>query len=186
MLEKCHTGVQWALHDALPARLSQSLFNAWGAHFEEYVHWLLGGMKTNSSVVYFPAPKWKQSGNESFDGIVLKGGVMIAAEYKGGFLARKARYSGDSSVFLNDLNKKMALGCEQLADKIGSAFGEDESQRRVLVDVDCTAIRAVLPVLVLQDHILRVPFLNWYLNTQFQKFFTNKRVCSVLVVRPLT
>ncbi|NUQ27721.1 MAG: hypothetical protein HOQ35_04290 [Acidobacteriaceae bacterium] len=186
MLEKCHTGVQWALHDALPMKLRQSLFNAWGALFEEYVHWLLGGMKTDPSVVYFPAPKWKKNGNESFDGIVLKGGVMIAAEYKGGFVARNARYSGDSSIFLADLDKKMTIGCQQLADKIGSAFAVEETDRWELTDMDTATVRAVLPVLVLQDHILRVPFLNWYLNQQFQRFFAEKKIRPGVVVRSLT
>ena len=158
MLDKCHTGVHWALHDTLPPKLRQALFNCWGALFEEYVHWLLSGMKTNGSVIYFQSPKWKKSGNESFDGILLKGGAMVAAEYKGGFLARNARYSGDSSVLIADLDKKFAVGCRQLADKIAAAFAEEESNRRELADMDTASVRAVLPVLVLQDHICEFHF----------------------------
>jgi hypothetical protein len=186
MLDKCLTGVHWALHDALPLKLRQSLFNCWGALFEEYVHWLLSGMTTDGSVIYFPSPKWKKSGNESFDGILLKGGAMIAAEYKGGFLARNARYSGHSSMLIADLDKKFAVGCRQLADKIAAAFAEEESNQRELAHMDTATVRAVLPVLVLQDHILRVPFLNWYLNVKFQKFMLSKKIRPGIVVRPLT
>jgi hypothetical protein len=47
IIDKCYTGVQWILHDALPKE-RLSLFEAWGVLFEEYVHWLFGGMKTNT------------------------------------------------------------------------------------------------------------------------------------------
>ncbi len=186
ILEKCHTGVQWALHDKLPIKTRQSLFNAWGALFEEYVHWLLIDMKTNLPVFYFPSPKWKKSGNESFDGILLKGSVMMPAEYKGGFIARDARYSGDSAIFLADLDKKFAVGCKQLAEKIGAAFADDDQDRRELEDMDCSNVRAIVPVLVLQDHILRVPFVNWYLNRRFQEYMGQQKIRSGVVVRPLT
>lgn len=186
VLEKCHTGVQWALHDTLPIKMRQSLFNVWGALFEEYVHWLLIGMKTNLPVVYFPSPKWKESGNESFDGILLKGTVMIPAEYKGGFVARDARYSGDSATFLADLDKKFAVGCKQLAEKIAAAFADEVRNRRELEDLDCSNVRNVIPLLVLQDHILRVPFVNWYLNRRFQESMGQQKIRTGVVVRPLT
>jgi hypothetical protein len=187
ILEKCHTGVHWALHDSLLTyKMRQSLFTSWGELFQEYVHWLFVGMKTNLPVVYFPSPKWKDSGNESFDGILLKGGVMMPAEYKGGFIARDARYSGQSATFLADLDKKFAAGCQQLAVKIGVAFADDEKERRQLEDLDCSAVRAVVPLLVLQDHILRVPFLNWYLNRRFQECMGRQKIRAGVVVRPLT
>jgi hypothetical protein len=187
IVEKCHTGVHWALHDALLTfKMRQSLFTAWGELFQEYVHWLFVGMKTNLPVVYFPSPKWKDNGNESFDGILLKGSVMVPAEYKGGFIARDARYSGDSATFLADLDKKFAVGCQQLAEKIGAAFADDKQKRRELEDLDCGNVRAVVPVLLLQDHILRAPFLNWCLNKRFQEYMGKQKVRADVVVRPLT
>lgn len=186
VLEKCHTGVQWALHDALPVKMRQSLFNAWGSLFEEYVHWLLAGMKTKLPVLYFASPKWKKNGNESFDGILLKGAVMMPAEYKGGFIARDARYSGNSATFLADLDKKVTVGCKQLAEKIGAVFADEDRNRRELEDLDCSNVRAIVPILVIQDHILRAPFVNWYLNRRFQEFLGQQKIHSGIVVRPLT
>jgi hypothetical protein len=186
VMEKCHTGVQWALHDTLPIKMRQSLFNAWGVLFEEYVHWLLIGMKTNLPLVYFPSPKWRESEIESFDGIILKETVMMPMEYKGGFIARDARYSGASATFLADLDKKVVVGCKQLAEKIGAIFAADDRNRRELEDLDCSNVRAVVPVLVLQDHILRVPFVNWYLNRRFQEFIGQQKIRPGAVVRPLT
>ena len=186
ILEKCHTGVQWTLHDALPVKLRQTLFNVWGILFEEYIHWLLGGMKTILPMLYVPSPTWKDSLEEAFDGVLLKGDVLVAAEYKGGFLARDARYSGNSKIFLDDLNKKFAVGCKQLAANIGSAFSEDLSIRKDVQGLNLAHIRAVVPVLVLQDHILRVPFLNWYLNRQFLEQLSRYELRSELAVQPLT
>jgi hypothetical protein len=187
ILDKCHSGVQWALHDALPSKKERDLlFTAWGVLFEEYVHWLLKGMKTNLPLTYFPSPKWKKSNNESFDGILLKGPVLMPAEYKGGFLARSARYSGRSSSLLAELDKKLAVGCRQLAQKIGAAFADDIRDRRELEDLDCGQVRVVVPLLVFQDHFLRGPGVNWYLNRRFQEFLAQQKMRSDIIVRPLT
>jgi hypothetical protein len=186
VLEKCHTGVQWTMHDMLPIKKRQTLFNAWGVLFEEYVHWLFEGMQTDLPIKYIRSPKWKNRVEESFDGILLSGNVLMPAEYKGGFLPRNARYSGDSKIFLKELNKKFAPGCNQLADKIGALFAEDGLERKELEDVPLDHIRSVVPVLVLQDHIFRVPFLNWYLNKQFQARMRQYQLRAGVVVCPLT
>lgn len=186
VLDKCHTGVQWALHDQLPPKKRQSLFNAWGTLFEEYVHWLFGGMKTSLPILYFPRPLWEDDQQESFDGAFLKNTVLTAIECKGGFIKREARYSGNSAVFLADLDKKIAPGCEQLARKIGYAFAPEEQNRRKLSDFDCTPIRAVLPILAVQDHILRVPFVNWYLQRKFAASMRIRPLRPGVLVHPLT
>lgn len=186
ILEKCHTGVHWALHDRLDFRRRRDLFAAWGILFEEYVHWLLKGWKTNQPMFYLPCPKWKGTSDESFDGILVKEGVLLAAEYKGGIISRQARYAADSRAFTTDLERKISVGCEQLAKKIGAVFSADQQSLRELADFDCRNIRAVLPVLVVQDHILRVPFFNWYLNREFQNHMQSQRIRDGVVIRPLT
>jgi hypothetical protein len=114
----------------------------------------------------------EKKGDESFDGIFLQDSSLVAIECKGGFLAREARYSGDREAFLNQLNKKFTPGCHQLADKIGALFAENPAKRRRLEAISLDQVEMVLPVLVLQDHIFRVPFLNWYMNQRFQERLT--------------
>jgi hypothetical protein len=193
ILEKSHAGVLWTLHDSLPLKKRKKLFDAWGYLFEEYVHWLLGGMETNLSINYIPAPKWKKGGrrrkknaDESFDGLLLKDAVLMPMEYKGGFISRQARYSGNTDLFLHDLDKKFVPGCNQLATKIGVLFAEESIDRKELEGVPLEHIRAIVPVLVLQDHILRVPLLNWYLNKKFQEKLSHARLSPETCVRPLT
>ena len=187
ILEKSHAGVQWAIHDALPvdSKKRHDLFTAWGLLFEEYVHWLLGGMRTSIPLKYIPTPQW-DSGGESFDGLLLRDSVLAPVECKGGFLSRNARYSGNKDIFLDDVEKKFVPGCDQLAKKIGALFPEDAATRRCLHDLPLDHIRAVIPMLVVQDHILRVPFFNWYMNQKFQQSLSRFELRPDIFVRPLT
>lgn len=52
--------------------------------------------------------------------------------------------------------------------------------------LDLGGIRAVVPILVLQDHIFRVPFLNWYLNRQIQDELRQYAIRPGVIIRPLT
>jgi hypothetical protein len=186
ILDKSHMGVHWTIHDLLSFKDRRVLFQAWGILFEEYVHWLLRGMETDLLLKYVPRPKWIDTGDESFDGILLQGGVFAPMECKGGFLAREARYSGSSRLLLEEIEKKLVPGCEQLADKIGALFASDLMLRRELFDLTVDNVRAVVPILVLQDHILRVPFLNWHLNKYFQARLQTHNIRKDILVRPLT
>jgi hypothetical protein len=112
--------------------------------------------------------------------------VLMPAEYKGGFLSRSARYSGKSNTLLTELNDKFATGCLQLADKIGALFADNDDARKELEDLTLDHFRSVVPLLVLQDHVFRVPFLNWYLNKRFQERLRNHQLRSAVLVSPLT
>jgi len=187
LLEKLHSGVHWVMHDAYDNQRSRrdDLFKAWGILFEEYVHWLLLGTESTLPMTYF-RPRWEEGG-ESFDGMLLQGDVLVPMEYKGGFLARGARYSGNAEEFTKDVDRKFGAGCHQLASKLNLLFAQEESQRRKITDAPpLTHVRAVVPVLVLQDNILRGPFLNWYLNRQFQNELTCLSLRPDIVVRPLS
>lgn len=186
ILEKSHTGVHWAIHDRVSRQVRDDLFKAWGILFEEYVHWLLTDMRTGLSLTYVPRPKWNRGKSESFDGLLIQGAVAAPIECKGGFVARKARYSASATLLFEEIDKKFATGCNQLADKIGMLFGSDTKCSKSLAGVSVHHIRAVVPILLLQDHILRHPFLNWYFNERFQERLSQHTLRSETVVRPLT
>ena len=186
IIEKCHTGVHWAMHDNLTGRKQrQDLFIAWGILFEEYVHWLLGGIKTTVPLTYVPRPQW-ENGNESFDGVVMQGAVMMPIECKGGFLSRKGRYATSPEVMLAEIDKNLAEGCDQLADKIISAFAHDATATRRMVAVPISHVRSVVPLLVYQDHALRSPLINWHLNKRFKARLAGHVFRLDLHVRALT
>jgi hypothetical protein len=105
---------------------------------------------------------------------------VIAMEFKGGFLPQNARYSNDLETFMNALQVRIGDGCTQLARDIAALFPLNGISK----ELDGVPIPSntlyVLPILVVQDLMLRTPFVNYFLNQQFQlersKFLTKKSV----------
>jgi hypothetical protein len=88
-------------------------------------------------------------------------------EYKGGFLLRSARYSGNSDTFEKELETKMVKGCKQMSKKIEQMFHLRSDKRRKIRGLDLDKITRVVPLLVVQDQLLSAPFVNWFLNKRF-------------------
>ena len=106
-------------------------------------------------------------------------------EHKGGFLRQDARYSNDLDKFMTDLQNKIGVGCIQLARDIAALFPETGTPRRLHnVPVPPNPLY-VLPVLVVQDLMLRTPFINYFMNQRFQTERAQFPVGSSTVVLPL-
>jgi hypothetical protein len=185
LVEKMHSGVYWAINDGLPRGRRPHLFAAWGLLFEEYANWFLSGCTFKQALSFVPAPQFSD-GTESFDGMFIADNRLVPMEYKGGFLNLGARYSGDPSAFEADLDLKIGKGCEQLARKIQALFNRREQKRRRLQTCSLGGITRIIPVLVVQDHILRGPLVNWLLNRKFNKLIDRAQLRSGVVVDPLT
>jgi len=166
LMEKMHSGVYWTLFDAMTDR--RPLFQAWGILFEEYVNWFLNDRKFHSSAIFYASPEWSD-GSECFDGAFLQDSRFMPMEYKGKVLKLEARYSGDAAAFESDVDLKIVEGCDQLAWKIEALFANDRTKQRRLKYIPLRQITRVVPVLVVQDHILRGPLVNWRLNQRFNE-----------------
>jgi hypothetical protein len=184
VVEKIYSGVYWAINDGLDRRERLKLFSAWGILFEEYVNWFLGGCHFKQDLVFWPAPAW-DDGGECFDGAFTAGSRFMPMEYKGGFLRIDARYSADPAAFEADLDLKITKGCEQLARKIQQLFNRKTGRRRRLRDVPLEHVTRVIPVLVVQDHILRSPLVNWLLNRKFNLLLDRNQVQDGVTVDSL-
>jgi hypothetical protein len=155
------------------------MFKAWGFLFEAYVNWLLRGIDGRHAAKFYPDTRW-EGGQKSFDGVFVKRRVVAVLEYKGGFLRQDARYSNDLDTFMTDLQRKVGVGCMQLARDIGSLFPDKGTSKRLRnVAIPANPV-CVLPILVVQDLMLRTPFINYFLNQRFQeerrKFKTTERI----------
>ena len=183
LISGLYTGPHWIIHDAIP-ELRNDLFTAWGILFQEYVNWLITGMERKPGhFLSFPA---FTNGDESFDGLLLMDGVLVPMEYKGGFLNRTAKYSGDTQQFVDELKKKIGEGCRQLVSKIDSLFSLTPRKKRQLVSsLPLESITRILPVLVVQDHSLRTPLVNWWLNEYFQELISGLNLRPGLEVTSL-
>ena len=177
--EKLHNGPYFMLSNKLPEKDRWKVFNAWGLLFESYVVWLLRGLHGRHSAQLFPDTRW-EDGRKSFDAVFIKRRLVIAMEFKGGFLPQNARYSNDLETFMNALQVRIGDGCTQLARDIAALFPLNGISK----ELDGVPIPSntlyVLPILVVQDLMLRTPFVNYFLNEQFQlersKFLTKKSV----------
>jgi hypothetical protein len=185
LAEKMYTGVQWIIHDRLSSDRRNDLFTAWGVLFEHYLNYLACDRSFAEPLLFFPWPKWSDDHTESFDGAFLQDSRFVPMEYKAGFLDMKSRQSGNIDAFKCQVELKISPGCEQLARKIGALFHQEPKKRRSLKNLPSGHITKVIPVLVVQDQILRTPFVNWLLNKRFQELMLSQAITSKIEVLPL-
>jgi hypothetical protein len=177
-------GPYFLLSNKLPENERGRVFKAWGLLFETYVNWLLKGLEGRHSAQFYPDTSW-EDGNKSFDSVFIKRRVVAVLEYKGGFLRQDARYSNDLNTFMNDLQSKIGVGCLQLARDIGALFPEAGAAKKLCNVPVASNTLFVLPVLVVQDLILRTPFVNYFLNQHFQSERARFPVKNRVEVLPL-
>lgn len=185
LTEKLHNGPYFLLSNKLPTNERWKVFNAWGLLFEAYVNWLLKGLDGRQSAHFYPDTSW-EDGDKSFDAVFIKSRVLAVMEHKGGFLRQDARYSNDLSKFMADLQSKIGEGCTQLARDIGALLPQTVTAKKLhKVPIPSNTLY-VLPVLVVQDLMLRTPFINYFLNQRFQTEKAKFPVRKGIAVLPLT
>jgi hypothetical protein len=184
LTEKMHNGPYFLLGNKLPEEDRPRVFNAWGLLFEAYVNWLLKGMHARHSARLYPDTRW-EDGKKSFDAVFIKSRVLAVMEYKGGFLRQDARYSNDLATFLADLGEKIGKGCWQLARDVGALFPATGVPKKLVgVPIPSNTLY-VLPVLIVQDPMLRSPFINYFLNHRFQSERSRFPTRNSVTVLPL-
>lgn len=195
LVEKFFTGAYWTLFDRESDQGRKRLASAWGFLFEGYVNWWVEGRRFQKSILFYPFPVWdrvaskkrrgrKEPDVEAFDGAILQDSRLVALEYKGGFLKVEAKYSRDIRALFRDLNKKIAKGCQQLAQGISELFGATPG--RQLRDVPTNHVTRIVPVIVVQDQALRSWGLDWWVNRQFQRKMRRSVLRYGVTVEPVT
>jgi hypothetical protein len=190
LLEKIFAGVQWTIHDHLPAERREGLFKAWGLLCEEYVHWVTDHLKGRKRLAVYHGPKWVRKSRKDPeigppDDCWLEGERLVILEVKAGFLSRVARASADPTLLTADIDKKIIGGVKQLSRKIHRLFSSDTSFRRRLEGVDLDGVKVVLPTLIVQEYCLRMPLLNAYFNSAFQQELQQCELTPNISVKPL-
>src|ERR1019366_1184411 len=150
------------------------------------VNWVLGGLNGRDSLSFYPDTTWEHDGRKSFDAVILSGKCVVVMEHKGGFLNQNARYSNTLENLLGDLQAKIGKGCKQLARDVASLFPEQGEHKR-LKDVPIPLYTAyVLPILVVQDLMLRGPFINYFLTQRFASELSLFKIHRQAEILPLT
>jgi hypothetical protein len=186
LTEKLHNGPYFLLSNKFPEKERWKVFNAWGLVFEFYVNWLLKSLSGRHSAVLHPDTCWEDDKRKAFDALFVKKRMVVVMEFKGGFLPQDARYSNDLNTFMDALQGRIGAGCHQLARDIATLFPASGEPRKLLDVTVPSNTLFVLPVLVVQDLILRTPFINYFLNQRFQSERTTFPVRRGIEVLPLS
>ena len=88
------------------------------------------------------------------------------------------------SHLLRDLNKKIAKACRQLARNIGAVF--TDRPIKTISTLPTKFVTKVIPIIVVQDQVLRGPFVNWWINRQFLREMRKQQIRYGVEVLPVT
>jgi hypothetical protein len=174
----------------------------WGEVFEIYVNNRFREVFEWSAKHFQASPTYdsprRKKREQAFDGLINYGGALVVMEYKGKYLKLEAKYGEDRQVLIDDLNQRFGKAAKQLADNIELCFNEQQDQRATfsvkdandesilsLTNDDINNFSSIYPVVIVQEHALRIGFGNRWLRNLFQAEIENRSV-NLTRIRPLT
>jgi hypothetical protein len=171
--EKLEVGLFWSVFHSLASNQERaSFFSDWGRLFEEYISETLQRTFKGTADEYFPFPRFADTNDEGFDGVVISGEYCFVMEYKGGFLKADAKYAEDEDEFIRDLQKKVGrdkkAGMEQLSRKVGAVFASNKAKRRHLIGIDTSNVKVIVPMLIVQESFVSSEVTTPYLVDVFE------------------
>ena len=112
-------------------------------------------------------------------------------------MSAPAKFSGDFNKLRRELRSKLvgtktekgkekAKGVTQLWNAIQTLGHTNKKKRRRIEGIDILKIRKIYPVLVLFDDVFGSPCMNWFLNSEFQRFVKRSVLKKHLEIMPLT
>ena len=114
--------------------------------------------------------------------------TLILLECKAPLLRAEAKFSGDFDNFYNEIRDKIieGKGVEQLWNAIQALGHRNKAERCRVEGIDIFRVKKIYPVLVLSDSIFSLPEMNWFLDSEFQRFVKRNNLADDLKIRPLT
>jgi hypothetical protein len=173
----------------------------WGEVFEIYVNDRFREVFEWSAKHFHASPTYdsprRKKGEQAFDGLINYCGAVVAMEYKGKYLKLEAKYGEDRQVLMDDLNQRFGKAAKQLADNIELCFNAEQVHRATfsvkgpnhepilsLTNDDINNFSSIYPVVIVQEHALRIGFANRWLRGLFQAEIANRSV-DLARIRPL-
>ena len=204
LLDKLQTGVFWIIRNQLEKCKrgdGQKIISLWGDVFEDYAASIVK-RGINSQKPYLERcifnPKYIGKGvNECTDIAVCSDDTLILLECKAPLLSAGARFRGDFNKLRRELQtklietetsggKKKYKGVGQLWHAIQTLGHTNKKERKEVEGIDISKVKKIYPVLVLSDRIFGVPCMNWFLNSEFQRFVKRNDLKKHLEIMPLT
>ena len=199
LLNKIQTGVFWILRNQLEKEKKNSgkkIIQLRGEVFENYaasiIKRALPSIQTqtvNDAEGYIISPKYDQKNEEECTDIAVCGREnLVLLECKAPLLTAKCKFGGDFSTFHSEMKRKIIApkGKNQLWDAIQKLGHTNKKKRLGIKDLDVSKVRVIYPVLVLDDPIFSLVFMNWYLNLEFKRFVKYNDLRKDLRIKCLT
>ena len=170
LVEKCETGVFWAVHEALNSKRKKIALSYWGEVVEQYVNWLFSKSASAALHKISSSPQF-DNGEQVTDIAITCNAELALVECKGGFFGAPAKYSGNADKLKEQIRIKLIenaenkpKGVRQLANAINALFGQES--RRSTLDTD--VVNTVFPILLVRDDIGAAPAISLILAQEFE------------------
>ncbi|MDE0010589.1 MAG: hypothetical protein OXU36_05575 [Candidatus Poribacteria bacterium] len=204
LLDKLQTGVFWIIRDQLEKLKKgdgQKIIGLWGDVFEDYAASIIKrGINSQKPSMErcILNPKYIGKGvDECTDIVVCSDDTLILLECKAPLLSARARFSGDFNKLRQELQTKLVgtetkegrkkpKGVGQLWHAIQTLGHTNKKERRKIEGIDISNVKKIYPVLVLSDRVFGAPCMNWFLNSEFQRFVKRNDLKKHLEIMPLT
>lgn len=191
LADKLENGIFWIVFNQLRESDRGQLFGLWGKAFEKYVGSIIERSlavpntdeETEGSITsaqrYIISPKYDDTGDECTDIIIYTDDTLVLLECKARPLIADAKYNGKFHDLERELKskyigtKKQPEGIWQLWNAINKLFHRDEKERKEIKGkFEVSKIRRIYPVLIVLENTLSTPFMNWYLDREFQRILS--------------
>lgn len=193
LMNKLETGVFWIIRNQLEDDNRQKqFFGLWGDVFEAYAASIIKRAltQTPSGVERcIISPKYDRKGAEECTDIAVCGDeTLILLECKSVTLKAEVKFSGDFHKFYKGIKPGIIdpRGIKQLWNAIQFLGHTNKKERRKVKGIDISKVKRIYPVLVLSDHIFSFLYMNWFLNSEFQRLVKKNDLKKHLEVKPLT
>ena len=193
LLEKLETGIFWIIRDQLEseeAGKGKEIIALRGQVFEDYAASIIKRALSDTAACterYIISPKYDHKEQaECTDIAVLSDDTLILLECKAPLLSAKTKFSGDFCNLYDGIKPNAIKGVEQLWTAIQTLGHTDATQRRRVEEIDIPQVRKIYPVLVLSDRMFSFPFMNRFLDSEFQRLVTYNDLQEHLEIMPLT
>ena len=193
LLEKLETGVFWIIRDQLEEERrgrGKEIIDLRGEVFEDYAASIIKRALSDTGACterYIISPMYDQREQAECTDIAVCGDdTLILLECKAPLLSANTKFSGDFCNLHDGIKPNAIKGVEQLWSAIQTLGHTDTTQRRQVEGIDISQVRKIYPVLVLSDRIFSFPFMNRFLDSDFQRFVTYNDLEEHLEIMPLT
>lgn len=168
----------------------------WGMVFQDYVNDRLREVFPLNGERFYSSPILTKENQEAFDGAIDYGNALVVIEYKGTYLTREAKYSGQLETLMEGINKNVGKGVTQLADGIEKVFGTNQQDNfsqqtggKVVYTFgkeDVKRVKKIYPVIIVQDFALLIGLANYKLRQEFKRALERRKLIAEINIMPLS